>query len=181
MLKFRLLLGVRGVGLALFFSAIYPGVAAERQVLHGHVPAAVARFNLQPTGQLPATNRLALAIGLPLRNPEGDPGILVVAVADPLDAAALDAVRVACGGLLPEAEIKRLRKECATKGVSLHAALMERCGWPAICYDGQLLVSHQDALLLGGKVQAPPGYADHVVFLYPELCERCGTKICIEH
>ena len=31
--------------------------------------------------------------------------------------------------------------------------------------DGQLLVSHQDALLLGGKVQAPPGYADHVVFL----------------
>jgi len=71
MLKFRLLLGVRGVGLALFFSAIYPGVAAERQVLHGHVPAAVARFNLQPTGQLPATNRLALAIGLPLRNQAG--------------------------------------------------------------------------------------------------------------
>jgi electron-transferring-flavoprotein dehydrogenase len=29
-------------------------------------------------------------------------------------------------------------------------------------------------------VQAPPGYADHVVFLYPELCEQCGTKICIE-
>ena len=27
---------------------------------------------------------------------------------------------------------------------------------------------------------APAGYADHVVFLYPELCERCGTKICIE-
>ena len=44
---------------------------------------------------------------------------------------------------------------------------MQRCGWPAIPYDGQLLVSHQDALLLGGKVQAPPGYADHVVFLYP--------------
>jgi electron-transferring-flavoprotein dehydrogenase len=57
---------------------------------------------------------------------------------------------------------------------------MQRCGWPAIPYDGQLLVSHQDALLLGGKVQAPAGYADHVVFLYPELCERCGTKICIE-
>ena len=33
---------------------------------------------------------------------------------------------------------------------------------------------------MGGKVQAPPGYADHVVFLYPELCEKCGTKICIE-
>ena len=57
---------------------------------------------------------------------------------------------------------------------------MDSAGWPAIPYDGQLLVSHQDALLMGGKVQAPPGYADHVVFLYPELCEQCGTKICIE-
>jgi electron-transferring-flavoprotein dehydrogenase len=83
-------------------------------------------------------------------------------------------------GWIPEAEIRHLRKECAIKGVSLHGALMQRCGWPAIPYDGQLLVSHQDALLLGGKVQAPPGYADHVVFLYPELCERCGTRICIE-
>jgi electron-transferring-flavoprotein dehydrogenase len=83
-------------------------------------------------------------------------------------------------GRISEAEIQQLRKECAIKGVSLHSALMQRCGWPAIPYDGQLLVSHQDALLLGGKVQAPPGYSDHVVFLYPELCERCGTKICIE-
>ena len=57
---------------------------------------------------------------------------------------------------------------------------MDKAGWPAIPFDGQLLVSHQDALLVGGKVQAPPGYADHVVFLYPELCEKCGTKICIE-
>ena len=68
MLKFRSLLDVIAVGMALFFSAIYPGIAAERQVLHGHVPAAVARFNLQPTGQLPATKSLHLAIGLPLRN-----------------------------------------------------------------------------------------------------------------
>ena len=83
-------------------------------------------------------------------------------------------------GRIPAAEIQKLRAECTTKGVSLHGALMQRCGWPAIPYDGQLLMSHQDALLLGGKVQAPPGYADHVVFLHPELCERCGTKICIE-
>ena len=83
-------------------------------------------------------------------------------------------------GRIPAAEIEQLRKECQIKGTSLHAALMHRVGWPAIPYDGKLLVSHQDALLLGGKVQAPPGYADHVVFLYPELCERCGTKICIE-
>jgi electron-transferring-flavoprotein dehydrogenase len=83
-------------------------------------------------------------------------------------------------GRIPVAEIEQLRKECAIKGTSLHAALMHRVGWPAIPYDGKLLVSHQDALLLGGKVQAPPGYADHVVFLYPELCEKCGTRICIE-
>jgi electron-transferring-flavoprotein dehydrogenase len=83
-------------------------------------------------------------------------------------------------GRISVTEIQQLRKECAIKGVSLHDALMQRSGWPAIPYDGQLLVSHQDALLLGGKVQAPPGYVDHVVFLYPELCERCGTKICIE-
>jgi electron-transferring-flavoprotein dehydrogenase len=83
-------------------------------------------------------------------------------------------------GRIPQAEIEQMRKECAIKGTSLHAALMHRMGWPAIPYDGKLLVSHQDALLLGGKVQAPPGYADHVVFLYPELCEKCGTRICIE-
>lgn len=83
-------------------------------------------------------------------------------------------------GKIPAAEIQQFRKECSARGLPLHSALMQRCGWPAIPYDGQLLVSHQDALLLGGKVQAPAGYADHVVFLYPELCERCGTKICIE-
>jgi electron-transferring-flavoprotein dehydrogenase len=81
---------------------------------------------------------------------------------------------------IPPGDIARLREECRTKGTSLHGALMEKAGWPAIPYDGKLLVSHQDALLMGGKVQAPPGYADHVLFLYPELCEQCGTKICIE-
>jgi electron-transferring-flavoprotein dehydrogenase len=81
---------------------------------------------------------------------------------------------------IPPLAIEKLRQECAAKGVSLHNALMDRVGWPAIPYDGKLLVSHQDALLMGGKVQAPAGYADHVVFLYPELCEVCGTKICIE-
>ncbi|NMC63393.1 MAG: 4Fe-4S binding protein, partial [SAR324 cluster bacterium] len=24
------------------------------------------------------------------------------------------------------------------------------------------------------------GYADHVAFLYPTLCESCSTKLCIE-
>ena len=49
------------------------------------------------------------------------------------------------------------REPVPLQGVACHDALMDRCGWPAIRYDGQLLVSHQDALLMGGKVQAPPG------------------------
>jgi electron-transferring-flavoprotein dehydrogenase len=83
------------------------------------------------------------------------------------------------GRIKPE-EIARLREGCKAKGISLHSALMDKAGWPAVPFDGQLLVSHQDALLMGGKVQAPPGYADHVVFLYPNLCQECGTKICLE-
>jgi electron-transferring-flavoprotein dehydrogenase len=83
-------------------------------------------------------------------------------------------------GRVSREEIARLRDQCKAKSIPLHAALMDRVGWPAIPYDGRLLVSHQDALLMGGKVQAPKGYADHVEFLHPELCEKCGTKICIE-
>src|SRR5208337_1775956 len=37
------------------------------QQLQGHVPAVVA--GLQPTGELPKTQKLSLSIGLPLRNP----------------------------------------------------------------------------------------------------------------
>ena len=33
---------------------------------------------------------------------------------------------------------------------------------------------------MGGKVQAPAGFADHVRFLYPDFCERCASKLCIE-
>jgi electron-transferring-flavoprotein dehydrogenase len=83
------------------------------------------------------------------------------------------------GKISPE-EIQQIKQECHAKGVSAHGALMDRAGWPQVPFDGKLLVSHQDALLMGGKVQAPPGYADHVVFLYPNLCEQCGTKVCIE-
>jgi electron-transferring-flavoprotein dehydrogenase len=83
-------------------------------------------------------------------------------------------------GRITVAEIEKIRQDCAAKGVSAVNELMTRAGWPEIPFDGKLLVSHQDALLMGGKVQAPAGYADHVAFLYPELCEKCGTKICIE-
>ncbi len=83
-------------------------------------------------------------------------------------------------GRIPADEIARVREECRRKGTSLHAALMERAGWPEIAYDGSLLVTQQDALLVGGKVQAPGGYADHVVFLQPAVCEGCASRTCIE-
>jgi electron-transferring-flavoprotein dehydrogenase len=83
-------------------------------------------------------------------------------------------------GKIPASELDRIVADCRNRGVSCHNALMERCGWPEIPYDGQLLITHQDALLIGGKVQAPAGFADHVRFIYPDFCERCATKMCIE-
>jgi len=84
------------------------------------------------------------------------------------------------GDRVSATEIARIRKECAEQAKPLHDALMERCGWPPVPCNGKLLVSHQDALLVGGKVRAPAGVADHVVFLYPNLCETCGTQVCAE-
>lgn len=81
---------------------------------------------------------------------------------------------------IPVEEIERIRAQARADGAPLHDRLMERCGWPPIPYDGQLLVSHQDALLIGGKVQAAPGFEDHVRFLRRELCETCLTQVCVE-
>ena len=64
-------------------------------------------------------------------------------------------------------------------GRPLHDALMSARGWPEIPFDGRLLVTHQDALLLGGKVQAIPGFADHVLFQNPAVCKTCMEKTCI--
>lgn len=54
--------------LLLFFAR--PAQAVERQTLHGHVPAAVAEYHLQPTGRLPAANQLHIVINLPPRDNE---------------------------------------------------------------------------------------------------------------
>jgi electron-transferring-flavoprotein dehydrogenase len=81
---------------------------------------------------------------------------------------------------IPVGELAALREECQAKGEALHDAIMDRVGWPVIEYDGKLLISHQDALLLGGKVQAPSGFADHVVFVDHDVCRNCREKICIE-
>ena len=83
-------------------------------------------------------------------------------------------------GRIAPAEIARIRSDCESRGQPLHDALMDRAGWPAIPFDGELLVTHQDALLMGGKVQAAPGYADHVIFLRPEVCRACRRRVCVE-
>jgi electron-transferring-flavoprotein dehydrogenase len=83
-------------------------------------------------------------------------------------------------GRISRADIAKIREECKAASRPLHGALMDKAGWPAIPFDGQLLVSHQDALLMGGKVQAPHGWADHVVFQQSKLCGQCGARICIE-
>lgn len=77
-------------------------------------------------------------------------------------------------------ELARIKKECIAKGVAINTALMEKAGWQPIPYDGKLLISHQDALLIGGKVQAPQGYADHVRFIDSQICVKCERKVCIE-
>jgi electron-transferring-flavoprotein dehydrogenase len=81
---------------------------------------------------------------------------------------------------IPTEELDAIIRDCHGKAVPCHDAIMDRCGWPEIPFDGQLLVSHQDALLMGGKVQAPAGYADHVSFVYTDFCEACGIKLCVE-
>ena len=61
----------------------------------------------------------------------------------------------------------------------LHDALLSERGWPEIPFDGRLLVTQQDALLIGGKVQAMPGFADHVAFRDTSLCSACSEKTCV--
>jgi len=78
----------------------------------------------------------------------------------------------------------RLTLKCAAAlsmedGRPLHDALMSARGWPEIPFDGRLLITQQDALLMGGKIQAVPGFADHVVFLDKSRCISCSEKTCI--
>jgi electron-transferring-flavoprotein dehydrogenase len=83
-------------------------------------------------------------------------------------------------GKLSSAKIAELKQQAVAENRSLHDVFMDACGWPAIPFDGKLLITHQDALLVGGKVQAAAGYSDHVVFIDAQLCARCGARTCIE-
>jgi electron-transferring-flavoprotein dehydrogenase len=85
-----------------------------------------------------------------------------------------------CQGRIPAEELGRIKAEAIARGTSLADPIMDRLGWPAIPLDGKLLVSQQDALLLGGKVQASPGYADHVAAVDPQLCAGCSPQLCVE-
>ncbi len=84
------------------------------------------------------------------------------------------------GDRLTAAEIRDVRQQSLAAGTPVHDALMDRSGWPKIEFDGALLVSHQDALLVGGKVQATGGFADHVTFADPMMCTACGEQVCID-
>jgi hypothetical protein len=57
------------IALLLILSGSGNGVAAERQILRGHVPRDAV--NLAPTGRLDGSKRLRLSLGLPSRDPEG--------------------------------------------------------------------------------------------------------------
>jgi electron-transferring-flavoprotein dehydrogenase len=98
----------------------------------------------------------------------------------PRPAPRLPSLEEAYGSRISPAELKQMQEECAAQGTSLHDRIMDRCGWPPIPMDGKLFISHQDALLMGGGVQAPAGYANHVIFRCPELCRACETKLCVE-
>jgi electron-transferring-flavoprotein dehydrogenase len=85
-----------------------------------------------------------------------------------------------CRGRIAPEKAEHLRQEAVAQGKSLADTIMDSLGWPPIPLDGQLLVSQQDALLMGGKVQAPAGFADHVVVLDPQLCKNCSPQLCVE-
>jgi electron-transferring-flavoprotein dehydrogenase len=80
---------------------------------------------------------------------------------------------------LKPGQLEEAKQQAASGARPLHDALMNACGWPEIAYDGKLLVTHQDALLMGGKVQAAPGFADHVIFRDHALCAACEERTCI--
>jgi electron-transferring-flavoprotein dehydrogenase len=85
-----------------------------------------------------------------------------------------------CAGRISDKKLADAVAKCAKDKQPLHDTLMVMAGWPEIPMDGELLMSHQDVLFKGGKVQAAGGFADHVSFAQPELCAACTERTCIE-
>lgn len=69
--------------------------------------------------------------------------------------------------------------ETTAEGRTFHDSQLTARGWPEIPFDGRLLITQQDALLIGGKVQATTGFADHVRFIDMDLCAVCLEKTCV--
>jgi electron-transferring-flavoprotein dehydrogenase len=76
-------------------------------------------------------------------------------------------------------KVAELAQAAAVGGRPLHDALLSERGWPEIEFDGRLLITQQDALLMGGKVQAMTGFSDHVIFRDPAVCKTCAGKTCV--
>jgi electron-transferring-flavoprotein dehydrogenase len=91
----------------------------------------------------------------------------------------------ACQQIAPSAagvdpkRVEELAQAAAAGGRPLHDALLSERGWPEIAFDGRLLVTQQDALLMGGKVQAMAGFADHVNFIDAAVCKACLHQTCV--
>ncbi len=81
---------------------------------------------------------------------------------------------------LSKKKLDQIRHQAYSKNEAAGDAILTRLGWPDITYDGTLLMTHQDALFAGGKVQAPGGFRDHVRFVDTNLCKKCENKLCIE-
>ena len=88
-------------------------------------------------------------------------------------------IRRFLAGSLENLQLNEAAEMARAEGRSPHDALLSVRGWPEIPYDGRLLVSQQDALLMGGKVQAAPGFAEHVKFRNLQLCAACNEKTCV--
>jgi electron-transferring-flavoprotein dehydrogenase len=80
---------------------------------------------------------------------------------------------------ISQEKVAELTQAAQSGGRPLHDALLSERGWPEIPFDGRLLVTQQDALLMGGKVQAATGFADHVRFRDLRPCAGCTQKTCI--
>ncbi|MCL1921127.1 MAG: 4Fe-4S ferredoxin [Kiritimatiellaeota bacterium] len=86
----------------------------------------------------------------------------------------------ALGHRIPADKLAEISEACAKTRQPLHDAVMNAMGWPEVTLDGNLLMSHQDILFKGGKVQAMGGFADHVRFADPARCASCTERTCVE-
>jgi electron-transferring-flavoprotein dehydrogenase len=161
---------VRGmIGMAL------AGLTGGRLSLKAHIPPPSRQIRRYPFGSIQAFQlKKAAAPGAPSMNRSLIHGRDTANSTSPGSPSLSRSQRKAS-----ESNLERAAALAHSEHRPLHDALLTVRGWPEIAYDGRLLVTQQDALLIGGKVQAMPGFADHVVFRDPALCGSCGEKTCV--